>query len=257
MTVRPVVLGNPSLSPEATNIQITTHPVLTDTPASIYTSTPFPEKHFGYFQILDTSTPTPTTISVSLNTPTAQPLSKIMLTRADFLASGDGSYIFTDLYNDYFKYGKNTITDVSAELKQVCLIECTKQVWATDSIETEGLGGGLFTYNSKVFITMLRSQSNEGAKKTANNLYNEFSPFEFEYDEEEYKTVNAPIENTKIGILILNSRLAVVETTAIGPIALSIVSYCLTDDGQYDVDIASYFANLQIKKLEQAGINPS
>lgn len=211
--------------------------------------------------LTNTPRPSPTLFNTPVKTLVVLPLSGAMLTRDDYLASDIGSLRFlspSDVYGTFFKDGRATITDVSTELDPICLIDCTKQVWATPSEEVTGFGGALVTLNSKVMIAMLRSKDDEEARNAARNIYSEFVPFDTEYGESEYKLVNAPIANTRIGIATENSRLAVILTTSIGPITLWVVSNPapLSDFAAYEIDVAVFFANMQIRKLKGAGIIP-
>jgi len=184
-----------------------------------------------------------------------------MLTRDDYLDSDAGTFHHLDLpylYNIFFKDGAATITNTSAELVPKCLIECTKQVWATKSDITDGFGGNRVIVNSRVVIAMIRSKNDEGARKTAYNLYNEFLPHGYEYGKTEYNLVNAPAGNSRIISKIIYDRQAIILTTSIGPITIWVVNfpYQLSDDAVYEVEVADYFANLQIRKLEKAGMAP-
>ena len=188
-----------------------------------------------------------------------QTLSNLMLSREDY-QTFEGSnlgYLDSDIFETFFQEGEATITDASAELNPTCLLECTKQVWATESENVIGFGGNQVTINRKVVIVMLRSMDETTAQKTALNFYNAFAPYEFEYSDL-YKNVTAPDENTRIGWDINNNRRALVLTTSIGSIVVCVINFphALADDGVTEVDIATYFANLQIMKLKNAGIIP-
>jgi hypothetical protein len=74
---------------------------------------------------------------------------------------------------------------------------------------------------------------------------------------DEYKSwINAPIQNTRIGISDWNNGF--VLTTSRGNIALMIVSYPspYADDALHEVSLMAAFANLQMEKLKKANIIP-
>lgn len=226
-------------------------------------------------QISTKVSPTNTKIPLATGTPVLEPsqtlngsndkrdsgqtLTNLMLSRDDFQAFKDSNlgYLDSEIFETFFQEGAATITDASAELNPTCLLECTKQVWATESEKVIGVGGNQVTINRKVVIVMLRSKNETTAQKTALNFFNAFAPYEFEYSDL-YKNVSAPDENTRIGWDITNNRRALVLTTSIGPIMVCVINFphALADDGVTEVDIATYFANLQILKLENVGIIP-
>lgn len=254
---------NLSPSPSAIKTSVVNLLVPSDTPAAptVHNWTPVLTPKIEISPIIDTSSPTPTVISTPVKNLGAVPLSKGMLNRNDYLALDDSSLKFlvsSDVDNTYFKNGAATITDTSAELAPICLIECTKQVWATKSEKAIGLGGSQVILNSKIVIAMFRLKDANGARITARNIYHGFAPYEDEYGDNEYRLVDAPIKNTSIGIGIQNNRLAVVLTTSVGPITVWVMNYPhqLSDFAQPEIDLAIYFANLQIKKLKENDIVP-
>jgi hypothetical protein len=174
-----------------------------------------------------------------------------MLTKKDLL---DADKCFTKdadkLYQFYFGGFEVNITDASAELAPSCLIECTKEVWASNSLYIPpSYPSRSKVTNQIMMLVMMRSKDNQGAKNTAKNLYENFSPYE---DLHRYANlVHAPIDNTQIGTVSINDRISVVITTAVGPIALG-----ETISG-YEVQAGPYFLNVQIQKLKDAGLIPN
>lgn len=242
MAISTLQRPTPSVAPSQTSTKISP----TSTKIPLATDTPSPEP------------------SQTLNVPgdkgaSGQTLSGLMLSREDY-QTFEGSnlgYLDSEIFETFFQEGAATITDASAELNSTCLLECTKQVWATESENVIGFGGNRVTINRKVVIVMLRSMDETTAQKTALNFYNAFAPYEFEYGDL-YKNVTAPDENTRIGWDITNNRRALVLTTSVGSIVICVINFphALADDGVTEVDIATYFANLQIMKLKNAGVIP-
>jgi hypothetical protein len=101
-----------------------------------------------------------------------------------------------------------SVIDNSHELKSICLIECTWQIWSR-------LG---YT----VSITMIRSKDEQGASRMAAKLYNALKPFgSFDYEDgEDLELVNAPTQNTHI---VQSDSRGIVLITSRGPIAIDLV----------------------------------
>jgi hypothetical protein len=237
-------MGTILFTPTHTLVRIAGTPTITPYHTNTPTITLLPEQR----------SPTPTVTITSQQTLSVQPLSKLMLTWEDvFGPKGD------PILSDDFKDRKIKVEDVSPELHSICRIECTKQIWASNSILYQ-YGDQYYNWQAVdkfyVVIAMFRSKDNQGAKNTAANLYKEFAPFSYEYGNEDdvLDWVDAPIENTKIGCR--EGSMDVVLTTAKGPIALWVGVSMYTDDGMRKVDIATNLINTQIRKLEQAGIMP-
>jgi hypothetical protein len=253
ITVKPSNTSSPvpSLNPPTQSATLTFTPTVTLTvPVSTQIT---PASYLGR---------TATITSTSAKNAKPKKLSEVMLSRDDYLESDAGSIpslYLQDVYDTFFKDGAATITNASTDIDPKCLIECTKQVWATKSYLTEGFGGSQVIVNAKVVIAMLRSKDEQGARITAYNLYKEFSPFEYEWGEDEYKLINAPIKNSRIGFAAASyDRDGVILTTSIGPITIWVVNFPepLSDFAPPEVARAIYFANLQIRKLEKAGMVP-
>jgi hypothetical protein len=256
------LVNNPTLAQLATLTPIAKTPSwrITSSVTPSQTPTPIPIAKTKTPFSSDTSSPVPTQImSHPLDKSTSvQTLSSLMLSRNDYQVLDDIQLnnIAPFLLGAFFKEGAATITDASTELNSICLLECTKQVWATPS-ENVTVWDEKVTINRKIVIAMFRSKDVIGAQKTALNLYNEFLPFEYEYGDQD-KKVYAPLENTRIGIDCVNNRLAVILTTSVGSITVWVMNYPdqLADDGDSEKDIATYFANLQIMKLKNVGMVP-
>jgi len=176
-----------------------------------------------------------------------------MLNWNDVFGVDDGSYGYSGVHYGFITSHHLTIVDASSELLSNCLIECTKQVWATEKAEVDGFGGGKMIVGRRVTILMLRSQDSQGAKKTAQNFIKNFSHVEDFKDDEYLHLVNAPAQNTYFG-MATNNQYNIIISTSIGPISFGVISRIDSDDGMTEGEIASYFLNKQIKKLQDAGV---
>lgn len=188
-----------------------------------------------------TLTPTPTSTYIPF--PSSTPLSMLMLSIEDIqvgFEQDDRSAFY--IYFSFIDTGGGTldVVDRSYDLQSSCLIECTRQIWVN-------------SLNSLI-ITMIRTRDEEAAKITALDLYDSLKPYHYEYEEEMYLGwVNAPIENTHIGFSTWNRKFTL--TTSVGPIALKLeILIPRSDDTPIDILVA--FANLQIKKLQEANVVP-
>jgi len=161
-----------------------------------------------------------------------------------------------DLFEDQNTY----IADVSEEVSSGCLYECTKQVWSTAAVPFIGYDNEEHLYFRKVFIFMLRSRNEITAQNVSENLYEEFIPFEDEFLSDEFRFLNAPVENSHIGIGELDpyEGYFIILTTARGPIALMVLSYIppFSDDLMTELELAVHFANIQLDKLQRSAIIP-
>ncbi len=183
----------------------------------------------------------------------SQPLSQLMLNWNDVFGVDDGSAGYRDVYNGFIRNHHVTVSDTSSELSLTCLIECTKQVWATEKEEVEGFGGGKMIVGRRITIFMLRSSDSQRAKKTAENFFKDISNVEDLKDDGYLDFVNAPARNTYFGMATIDGRLNIIISTSIGPIAFGLISWINSDDGMTEGEIASFFLNRQIMKLEDAG----
>jgi hypothetical protein len=121
-------------------------------------------------------------------------------------------------------------------------------VWATEQAEVDGFGGDKMIVGRRVTIFMLRSQDSQGAKKTAQNFFKNFS-----HIDDLKHLVNAPTQNTYFG-MATNNQDNIIISTSIGPISFGVISRIDSDDGMTEGEIAAYFLNKQIKKLQDAGV---
>ena len=215
--------------------------------------------------IPSTSIVTPTIYVTTSNTNTpnipldsqSQKLVNAMLTRDDVMVL-DSRITYRASIQDSLMNDNPSIIDASAELNNQCLVECTKQIWVTPSREVLGFGENVIITNEEVVIIMLRSKDEEKARNVSESLYQDFMPFDYEYDANEYTWVSAPTENTYIGVGIANKRRFVMVTTSRGTVTLLLLSYPspLSDDGMYEIGVAADFTNLQLRKLEDFGLIP-
>lgn len=225
---------------------------------SISTRTPQPKatKTLSFAYLSPTSTVTETELPTIENEHfvVSQPLSQLMLNWNDVFGVDDGSFGYRDFYDGFIRNHHLTVADASSELSLICLIECTKQVWATEKQEVEGFGGGKMIVGRRITIFMMRSSDSQRAKKTAENFYKDISNVEDLKDDGYLDFVNAPAENTYFGMATIDGRLNIIISTSIGPIAFGVISWINSDDGTTEGEIASYFLNRQIMKLEDAGL---
>lgn len=234
---------NQAVTPTTTENSPVAHVPIIRPPSTIpavLTNTPIP-----------TITKTPEYLPLTLN----RSLSDAMLTKDDILAFEEEITYYASL-QDTFINEKVVIADTTVELISWCPIECTKQTWSTFNRETMGLGGEPIILNKKVIVMLIRSDSEITAKTITKNLYKSFYPLVYEYNGEEIRQINAPTNNTYLGTGIANNRRFVLLTTSRGAITLMILSYPnqFSDDGLYEVDVVTDFANIQLKKLEKLSL---
>lgn len=184
----------------------------------------------------------------------SSPLSQLMLNWNDVFSVDDGSAGYRDVYYGFISNHHSTVVDASSELSLTCLIECTKQVWATEKEEVDGFGGGKMIVGRRITIFMLRSSDSQRAKKTAENFFKDISNVQDLKDDGYLDFVNAPAQNTYFGMASIDGQLNTIISTSVGPIAFGVISWVNSDDGMTEGEIASYFLNHQIMKLEDAGV---
>jgi hypothetical protein len=169
-----------------------------------------------------------------------------MLSPDDIAPSAQGDAYDVQMADEFFNINSGfdpaslSVIDNSQALKSICLMECTWQIWSRAGYT--------------VSITMIRAQDEQGASRTAANLYNKaLEPFDFE-DKEDIKLVKAPTQNTHID---LPGGKRIVIITSRGPIAIDLVLSGFESDcsGCY-VDQAIAFVNLQLNKLKRANVIP-
>lgn len=243
---------------EATPTYRKLSPTLTAIPTnSIVTRTPLPKATKTLSLAFLSSTPTATETELPAieneHFVISQPLSQLMLNGNDIFDVDDGSIGYMDVYYGFIKNHHSTVVDTSSELLSNCLIECTKQVWATEKEEVEGFGGGKMIVGRRLTIIMLRSQDSQGAKKTAQNFFKDFPHVKDLKDDGYLHLVNAPAQNTYFG-MATNNQYNMIISTSIGPISFGVISRIDSDDGMTEGEIATYFLNKQIKKLQDAGV---
>jgi hypothetical protein len=225
---------------------------------SISTGTPLPKatKTVSFAYLSPTSTVTETELPTIENEHfvISQPLSQLMLNWNDVFGIDDGSAGYRDVYYEFIRNHHSTVVDASSELSLSCLIECTKQVWATEKEEVDGFGGGKMIVGRRLTIFMFRSSDSQRAKKTAENFYKGIPNVDDLKDDGYLDFVNAPARNTYFGMASIDGRLSTIISTSIGPIAFGVISWIDGDDGMTEGEIASYFLNRQIMKLEDAGV---
>lgn len=187
-----------------------------------------------------TLTPVPTTTYIPY--PSSTPLSMLLLSEEDVQTAVNQEAIFSGGMYSFFIDNEGRplyIVDRSYDLQSSCAIECTRQIWLNSP--------------NSVIITMIRSQDAQAAKLVAEELYFKRQPFDHEYGEYEFNWVNAPTENTHIGISNWNGKY--VLTTSVGPIAIMVeLSIPQIDDAPIDVLVG--FAVFQINNLREANIVP-
>lgn len=234
-------------------------PNFTPTPkTSIITRTPLPEatgtSSWTYIS------PTPTVTENALPTieneqfVISQPLSQLMLNWNDVFGIDEDSYVYRDVYYEFVENHRSTVTDVSSEIESTCVTECTKQVWASEQEEVDGWGGSKIIVGRRLTIFMFRSSDSQRAKKTAENFYKGI-PNMYDLKDDGYLDfVNAPAQNTYFGMAEINNRLNIIISTSIGPVSFGVISWTNSDDGTTEGQIASYFLNKQIMKIQDAGV---
>ena len=195
-------------------------PTLTAIPTySIVTRTPLPKATDTLSLAFLSSTPTETETELATieneHFVISQPLSQLMLNWNDVFGVDDGSYGYSGVHYGFITSHHLTIVDASSELLSNCLIECTKQVWATEKAEVDGFGGGKMIVGRRVTILMLRSQDSQGAKKTAQNFIKNFSHVEDFKDDEYLHLVNAPAQNTYFGMATNNQYNIIISLSLI------------------------------------------
>jgi hypothetical protein len=191
-------------------------------------------------------TPSPSPTITYIPYPNSPPLSKLMLSPNDLInpIEEDMTDAKTADMLFFFYPGFDppnlSLIDHSQELKSVCLIECTWQIWSRSGYTIQ--------------ITMIRSQDEQGASRTAAKLFIALKPFDSEYGKYDLQRVNAPLQNTHIAY---SYNRGLVLTTSRGPIAIHIVLYgSFGDNPGGSAFYAIAFTNLQINKLKRGNVIP-
>ncbi len=191
----------------------------------------------------DTFTPSVLPTSTAIPFPDAPRLVELLLTVDDITNPEISDLDFVSgLREAFIKEGSLYLKDKSYDLKNDCLIECSKQIFGVSRRYLE--------------ILMFRLQDEHEASEKAAELYNNLDPYGYEYGIDEYKWVNAPTQNTHIGFSNWNK--GYILTTSKGEIAIMIISFPspYSDDGLHEVSITVAVANIQIHKLKKANIIP-
>ncbi len=191
----------------------------------------------------ETFTPSVLPTSTVIRFPDAPHLVELLLTVDDITDSEISDWDFVSgLREAFIKEGSLYLKDKSYDLKNECLIECSKQIFGASRRYLE--------------IQMFRLQDEREASEKAAELYNSLAPYGHEYGIDEYEWVNAPTQNTHVGFGNWNK--GYILTTSKGEIAIMIISFPspYSDDGLHEVSITVAFANIQIHKLKKANIIP-
>ena len=215
--------------------------ISTNTPTKIIVR----ESQTATVQINKTETFTPSIppTFTAIPFPDAPRLAELLLTLDDITDPEITDWDFvSELREAFIKEDTLYLKDKSYDLKNDCLIECSKQIFGVPRRYLE--------------IQMFRLQDEHEASEKAAELYNSLEPYGYEYGVDEYKWVNAPTQNTHIGFSNWNK--GYILTTSNGTIAMMIISFPspYSDDGLHEVSITVAFANIQIHKLEKANIIP-
>jgi hypothetical protein len=203
------------------------------------------ESQTATIQINKTETFAPSILptSTAIPFPDAPHLTELLLTVDDITDPEINDWDFVSgLREAFIKEGSLYLKDKSYDLKNDCLIECSKQIFGVSRRYLE--------------IQMFRLQDEHKANEKAAELYNGLEPYGYEYGIDEYEWVNAPTQNTHIGFSNWNK--GYILTTSKGEIAIMIISFPspYSDDGLHEVSITVAFANIQIHKLKKANIIP-
>ncbi len=220
-------------------------PTYTQTPAKtlILTLTP---TNYSTYTLERTLTPSPTATITNIPFTKGPHLSEFMLAPSDVIDpveedAHNAEYVqaFFSLYPGFYPPNLSVL-DKSQELKSICLIECTWQIWSR----------GGYT----IQITMIRSQDEQGASQIAGRLYNNLKPFDWEEQARNLELVNAPIQNTHAAFSYNRGE---VLTTSRGSIAFHVVLYgSFGDNPGAAVFYEIAFTNLQINKLMRENVIP-
>lgn len=223
--------------------------------------------------------PGPTRIStqpslVSTNTPrhtsdATQPSKDAVSSLSDLIMTWDDVYVWEDAsgYDSnirlFFEDQVHYIIDRSEELDHRCPIECIKQVWSTEPVQRIREDGNEFTYFRKATIITMLAENNDEATGLAESMLEEFNFVSFSSWKVKNQKVIAPLENTEIritgyGYLYGLPGYHTILATSRGPFALLVISYNPPgpDEAKTEVDLIIEFINVQLYKLEQAGVVP-
>jgi hypothetical protein len=263
---------------------------------------PFDSSTYGFFKIepakprsntsitTATPTPTPTPTPTAVLVPTPEPIGQPTPTQADVLEGIfyphilglsqplrellinwediEEYYVQTDLYPQIsiiFEDWEFTVRDASGEISDDCVLECTRQIWRTETRTDIGLDGKEFDYYREVIIEMYLQEDASSASEHAVGLFDDYLPELMDEEDPEggrHRHVSAPEQNTRIGILYPRedgSGMYILVTTSVGPISYRITSNIPPwhDDGGTEIQLTFDFLNTQISQVEKAYIFPS